>query len=211
MWLIRQANYVIIKHENFTMMSMADRFKQSLRATYKQIRKKLSPAYQLRASRQVCAQIQTLDQYRYAKRIALYQAVAGEINLSPLWHSAPLQGKYCYFPALNDDHTLSFLPATPSTPLRKNQYGIEEPDVPREDALPPDQIDLMFIPLVAFDLRGTRLGMGAGYYDRSLADSRSKLLVGVAYEFQRLSYIEAQVWDIFLNVIITEQATYWRV
>ncbi len=188
---------------------MADQFKQALRQTCRHIRNKLSPTYQRNASHQICANIRKLDSYRYAKRIALYQAVNGEIDLGSLWRSAPLQGKYCYFPALNDDATLSFLPATPTSAFHENRFGIEEPDIGREHALTPAQLDLIFIPLVAFDGKGTRLGMGAGYYDRTLAHSRSPLLVGVAYEFQRQSFIEAQAWDIPLNVIITEQTVYW--
>ena len=190
-------------------LEMTDRFKQALRLTCQQIRKKLSLTYQQRVSLQICAHIRKLDQYRYAKRIALYQAVNGEIDLSSLWRSAPLQGKYCYFPALNEDSTLSFLPATPSSPFHENRYGIAEPDIGREHALSPEQLNLIFIPLVAFDSQGTRLGMGAGYYDRTLANYQTPLLVGVAYEFQRQSFIEAQSWDIGLNVVITERAAYW--
>ncbi len=192
------------------MIPMADRFKQALRLTCQQIRKRLSPSYQQRASWQICTNVRKLDQYRCAKRIALYYSVSGEINLSSLWQSAPLQGKYCYFPALNDNRTLSFLPAMPSTPFKKNHYGIEEPDVARELAIPPEQLDVMLIPLVAFDSRGTRLGMGAGYYDRTLAQLRPQLLVGVAYEFQRQSFIEAGTFDVPLDVVVTEHATYWR-
>ena len=93
--------------------------------------------------------------------------------------------------------------------FHENRYGIKEPDIGREHALTPEQIDLIFIPLVVVDQRGTRLGMGAGYYDRTLAHYRSPLLVGVAYEFQRQSFIEAQPWDIPLNLVITERNTYW--
>ena len=66
------------------------------------------------------------------------------------------------------------------------------------------------MPVLGFDQWGTRLGMGAGYYDRTLATSRSALLVGVAYEFQRLDYIEAQPWDVPLSLIITENTIYGR-
>ena len=188
---------------------MADQFRQALRQTCRQVREKLSSTYQRDASNQICAHIRKLDPYRYAKRIALYQAINGEIDLESLWRSAPKQGKYCYFPVLNENETLSFLPATPASTFHKNRFGIEEPVIGQEHALTPDQLDLMFIPLVAFDKKGTRLGMGAGYYDRTLALSRPPLLVGVAYEFQRQSFIEAQAWDIPLNVVITEHATYW--
>ena len=191
------------------MILMADRFKQAIRQTCQQIRKKLTPAYQESASFNVCAHIRKLEQYRYAKRIALYQAVNGEIDLGLLWRSAPLQGKHCYFPALNDDATLSFLPATPSSTFHKNRLGIDEPHISQEQAAAPEQLDLIFIPLVSFDRHGTRLGMGSGYYDRTLSHCSSPLLVGVAYEFQRQSFIEPQAWDIPLNVIITERATYW--
>ena len=188
---------------------MADHFRRALRQTCRQIRKKLSPAFQRNASNQICDHIRKLDAYRYAKSIALYQAVNGEVDLGSLWRSAPLQGKYCYFPALNDDDTLSFLPATPASAFHENRFGIEEPDIGREHALTPAELDLIFIPLVAFDNKGTRLGMGAGYYDRTLSNSSSSLLVGVAYEFQRQSFIAAQPWDIPLDVVVTERAAYW--
>ena len=188
---------------------MDDRFKWALRKTCQNIRQKLPLAYQRNMSHQVCTHIRRLDQYRYAKRIALYQAMNGEIDLSSIWRSAPLQGRYCYFPALNDDKTLSFLPATPASVFRKNRFGIEEPDIDRNHAVTPAELDVIFIPLVSFDKKGTRLGMGAGYYDRTLAHSRAPLLVGVAYEFQRQSFLEAQSWDVPLSVIVTERGAFW--
>lgn len=189
---------------------MADRFNQILRVTCQQIRQHLSSAYQKKASDQICANIRKLDHYRYARQIALYQAVNGEVDLASLWRSAPMQGKFCYFPALNDDYTLSFLPATPASSFHKNRYGIEEPVAARELALTPEKFDLIFVPLVAVDHQGNRLGMGAGYYDRTFTNCRLPLLVGVAYEFQRVSFIQAQEWDISLDVVITERDIYWR-
>ncbi|KTC86370.1 5-formyltetrahydrofolate cyclo-ligase [Legionella brunensis] len=188
---------------------MADRFKVALRRSCRQIRENLSPSYQETASNQVCARIRSLEQYRYARRIALYKAVGGEISLNALWNSAPLQGKYCYFPALNEDKTLSFLPATPATPFVENRFGIPEPNVDRNTAASPHQLDIIFMPLVAFDKKGTRLGMGAGYYDRTLKRETHPLLIGVAYEFQRQNYIEAHAWDVPLTAVITQRAIYW--
>jgi len=207
-------NYGIYLRDNqvkkkFILDTMADRYKQAIRRTCRQIRENLSTHYQQTAANKICARIRTLDQYRYAKRIALYQAVKGEIDLSSLWRSAPLQGKYCYFPALNEDLTLSFLPATPATEFKENRFGIAEPCIERDLAARPEELDIIFIPLVAFDQKGTRLGFGAGYYDRTLAQHRPPLLVGVAYEFQRQSFIEAHSWDVPLTAIITESKAYW--
>ncbi|ASQ45249.1 5-formyltetrahydrofolate cyclo-ligase [Legionella clemsonensis] len=188
---------------------MADRFKLALRNCCRQIREKLPLSYQHTASKQVCSRIRAMEHYRYAKHIALYKPVGGEISLKALWDSAPLQGKFCYYPVLNKDKTLLFLPATPATPFVNNNYGIPEPDVDRKTAIPIRELDIIFMPLVAFDEKGTRLGMGAGYYDRTLANENHPLLIGVAYEFQRQLYIEAQPWDVALTAIITPRAIYW--
>lgn len=190
---------------------MADQVKKALRDTMKQIRAKVSVAYRSTASNQICTRIRSLEQYRQAKRIALYFAVQGEIDLEPLWNSAPLQGKFCYFPVLNEDNlTLSFLPATPTTHFKKNRYGIPEPDVSHDLAIPVEELDLILMPLVAFDARCTRLGMGAGYYDRTFQDKTNCTLFGVAYQFQRVEYIQPHPWDIPLDAVITQRAIYWR-
>ncbi len=188
---------------------MANRLKNAIRRSCRQLREKLSLEYQNTASAQVCARIRNIEQYRYAKRIALYQSQKGEINLAGLWNSAPLQGKYCYFPALNEDKTLSFLPATPATPFVTNRYNIDEPEVAKSEALAPQLLDIIFIPLVAFDDRGTRLGMGVGYYDRTLAQTKGPLLFGVAYDFQKQFYIEPQPWDVPLTAVITPNLIHW--
>ncbi|MCX7118174.1 MAG: 5-formyltetrahydrofolate cyclo-ligase [Legionellales bacterium] len=189
---------------------MTDPLRQALRQTCQLVRKKLPPDFQRHASNRICAQIRQIEAYRYAKRIALYHAIHGEVNVHSIWRSAPLQGKYCYFPVLNDNLTLAFLPATPLTPFSKNRFGIQEPTVGREHALDPQKLDLLLMPLVLFDLDGTRVGMGEGYYDRTLAESPRPMLMGVAYEFQRQSWLMSAPWDIPLDVIITEKANYWR-
>ncbi|STX28137.1 5-formyltetrahydrofolate cyclo-ligase [Legionella beliardensis] len=189
---------------------MADRFKQILRNTNCAIRGKLPRHYQIAASEKVYAHIRHLKQYRYAKRIALYQAHRGEITLHHLWKTAPLQGKFCYFPVVNQEQKLLFLPATPATPFKKNRYGILEPDVDLTHAIAPKDLDLIFLPLVAFDEHGTRLGMGAGYYDRTLANGEDNpLLIGVAYDFQRQPFIAPQEWDVPLAAVITPNHIYW--
>lgn len=189
---------------------MPDAFKTVLRHTLKQTRSSLSKSYQNKASKQVCAKVCTLEHYRQAKRIALYHSINAEIDLSPLWHSAPLQGKFCYFPILNEDLTLSFLPATPVTPFKNNRYGIPEPEVSLDLAIPVNELDLILMPLLAFDRYCTRLGMGAGYYDRTLEKNTNSLLVGIAYPFQRIDFIAQQPWDVPLDAVITSKSIYWR-
>ncbi len=189
---------------------MSDQFKIAMRNTIKQVRSKISPSYRTTSSNQICNRIRALEQFRRAKNIALYFAINGEIELDSLWNSAPLQGKFCYFPALNDNLTLSFLPATPVTPFKNNRYGIPEPDVSFDSAIDIEELDLIIVPLIAFDMRCTRLGMGAGYYDRTLEKKKPKHLFGVAFQFQQVDFIDPQPWDIPLDAVITQKAIYWR-
>lgn len=187
---------------------MADIIHQIIRQNLRRVRSKLNPSFQRSASNEVCKRIKRLKAFRYAKKIALYHAINGEINLDSIWTSAPYQGKFCFFPVLKEDRSLDFLPATPATAKTDNQFGIPEPDVCQSEAIPTETLDIIFMPLVAFDKAGNRLGMGAGYYDRTLAEVKGPLLIGVAYEFQKLDTIKTHEFDVPLDVIITNKSIY---
>ena len=143
--------------------------------------------------------------------VAGYWAMDGEIALHAWQLRLPRTVRYC-LPVLHADDTLRFAPWTPGAPLAGNRYGIPEPDVPADELLRPDQLDLVVAPLVAFDARGHRLGMGGGWYDRSFAFRADRPapphLVGAAFELQRSDAIEAASWDIALDAACTEQATH---
>ena len=70
-------------------------------------------------------------------------------------------------------------------------------------------VNVVFLPLVGFDRSGNRIGMGGGFYDRTLANStlqnRHPLLVGLAHSCQQMDPIEHQTWDIPLQKIATDQ------
>ena len=188
---------------------MQNPFNQTIRKTCQSIRRQLSLDFQRTASNKICQSISLSEKYQHAKHIALYHAANGEVCLSSLLHLALLHEKLCYFPVMNDNLTLSFLPITNKSSFTPNLYGILEPNIALTKAFPPNNIDIIFTPLVAFDPAGTRLGMGMGYYDRTLAASRPQLLMGVAYEFQHYPYIEPQPWDIPLDAVTTEKSIYW--
>lgn len=189
---------------------MTDQYKKAIRTTLKQVRANTSAHFRSTSSQQICNKIRALEPYRKAKHMALYFSINGEVDLTPIWKTAPLQGKFCYFPIINDDLSLSFLPATPATQFKMNQFGILEPEVDIEQAKPPEELDLIIMPMVGFDVHCMRLGMGSGCYDRTLENKKDITLLGVAYQFQRLDYLTPQPWDVPLNAVITEKAIYWR-
>ena len=151
----------------------------------------------------VCHRIQQLAQYKCAKNIVLYFAINGEVDLNPLWEMALSHHKYCYFPIMLENKTMQFTMADTNTPLTRNQYNIFEPFNSESRSIKLEHIDILCAPLVAFDNKGTRLGMGAGFYDRTLAIYHPKFLLGIAYDFQFQPYIMRRSWDIPLDAVIT--------
>ena len=149
-----------------------------------------------------------------SQHIAVYLASDGEIDPLPLIERLWQLGKKLYLPVIApfSKNRLWFARFDPGEPMVFNRYGIAEPQ--RRRLIKPCDLDLVFTPLVAFDNRGHRLGMGAAYYDRSFAflGKRTHLhkprLVGLAYEFQQQAALDVSSWDIPLDAIITESATY---
>lgn len=187
--------------------------RRSLRREIRSRRRAISPTAQRRAARAL--QQITLGSGILARRrrIAFYIPADGEIDVLPLLHQVHAMGRECYLPALDrlPSGRLRFLRWQPGDRLCANRYGIPEPALDLGTGLPASMIDLLLMPLVAFDAAGNRLGMGAGYYDRTLAFLNRRrvwhrpLLCGVAHEFQRVARLEAAPWDVPLDVCITDR------
>ncbi|MFZ4076538.1 MAG: 5-formyltetrahydrofolate cyclo-ligase [Legionellaceae bacterium] len=187
---------------------MTTRSRHSLRQLSLRSRHQLTPSTRKKFSSTICEHIQALPIYQQAKTIALYCATADEVDLTELQQNALASQKQCYWPKVQSNQTLLFLPVTPLTRLEKNKYNIQEPCVSSQLALEIKAFDLMLIPLVSFDDQGTRLGHGQGYYDRTLEINEPKMLIGVAFEVQHHPFIPRKSWDIPLSAVITEEKIY---
>lgn len=152
------------------------------------------------------------------QRIAIYLSNDGELDPSLLAARAWDTGKKLFLPVLRGDskQALWFAAYHSGDQLLRNRFGIYEPKLTSHAPVPPWSIDLMLLPLVGFDTKGNRLGMGGGFYDRTLAYLnqrsvwRKPMLLGVAHECQKLTNIEVQSWDVPLDGIITEQNFYLK-
>ena len=142
--------------------------------------------------------------------VAGYWAMDGEIGLHAFQMRLPAALAYC-LPILHGD-SLRFAPWAPGDALVTNRYGIPEPDVAADCALEPRDMALVVLPLVGFDASGHRLGMGGGWYDRSFAFRHAQepppLLVGAAFDVQCVPALVAQAWDVRLDAVCSERATY---
>ncbi len=178
-------------------------------------RKALSAADQQRHSQALCDNIIRQKNYRNSQHVACYLANDGEIDPYLLIEHALFANKNIYLPVLSPlKNSLYFAPYDENSEFSLNRFGIAEPVCHPTEWIKASQLDLLLLPLVAFDLQGNRIGMGGGFYDRTLAylqhrcHWRKPSLVGLAHEIQKAEQLNRQNWDIPLNYITTEKRLY---
>lgn len=188
---------------------------QIVRQDMRARRRWVSAAERQQAAQAVVRHALDWPEWDTVTRIAAYWACDGELDPMPLLEQSWASGKQVYLPILvgSPPSTLRFAPFQAGCPMRRNRFAIPEPDVSPEACLPPSELHLVVTPLVAFDVTGTRLGMGGGFYDRSFAFLRDPdyrghrpRLLGLGYEFQRLAELNRQPWDVPLAAAVTEVA-----
>jgi len=182
----------------------------TLRRKLKRHRRAL-PAHQRHTmNRELCRNILKSPTYRNARSIALYLPFGGEPNLMPVIQDGVKTGKQILLPRVHGPNPcLQFLRWQPGQALIRNRFGIPEPSL-RAPELPSHGIDLVLLPLVGFDQHGNRIGMGAGYYDRTFGFRLHRRhwlgpkLLGTAWSFQRCEVIHPEPWDVPVDGIVTE-------
>ncbi len=189
---------------------------KQLRHHLRTLRRNIGPRDQRLHSLSISRRIARLTAFQHSRRVAFYLSNDGEIDLRPLIERAIGTGKRCFLPVLRRHPALSlwFAEYESKAELNRNRFGIAEPVLQKRKISMPWGLDLVFVPLVGFDLAGNRLGMGGGYYDRTLSYLRHRHywkappLIGVAHECQKVDALIAKPWDIALDAVVTEQAFY---
>ncbi|MFA1263260.1 5-formyltetrahydrofolate cyclo-ligase [Xanthomonas axonopodis pv. nakataecorchori] len=185
-----------------------DALRQQLRAH----RRSLPAAQRLAAADALAERLLALPFAPHGGAVAGYWAMDGEIGLHRWQLALPAGLRYC-LPVL-DGRVLRFAPWRPGQPLVSNRYGIPEPDVARADTLAPEEMALVVTPLTGFDAACRRLGMGGGWYDRSFAFRHRQApppwLVGVGFAAQQVPALPSEAWDVAVDAICTEHATFLK-
>lgn len=180
---------------------------QQIRQHIRQCRRQLSEPEQQQAPFQVIQHLDQIKRIQQAKNIALFLSFDGELNTQPLIDYFWQQGKQVYLPVLHpfSEGNLLFLRYDSQTLLETHTFGMAQPALNVNHVIPVAELDIIFTPLVAFDHNGNRLGMGKGYYDRTLANWQQKGVypIGLAHNCQQVENIDANPWDIPLPEIIT--------
>lgn len=194
------------------LAALRDR-KKALRKQLRQRRRQLSPLQQRQAARALFRRVACTPAFRFSSSIAFTLPRDGEISPQRLLEAALRRGKRCYLPVMSrfGADRLRFRRVRKGSALSsRNAMRIPEPT--RSALCPPRALSLVLLPLVGFDARCNRLGMGKGYYDQTFAflrhSRRRPLLIGLAHECQRVEQLETNVWDLPLHAIATDAAWY---
>jgi 5-formyltetrahydrofolate cyclo-ligase len=183
--------------------------RQNIRTEYRKKRQTLSAQEQSTASNNLLTTCIASTTLAKVKTIACYIANDGEIDPSEIINYCWQQGQCVLLPVLHpfSKGHLLFVKYHPNSPTRKNCYGIKEPIITSTNLCILADIELILTPLVAFDVKCNRLGMGGGYYDRTLApirrDSLATQLIGLAHTCQQTDRLLTDSWDIPLDGIAT--------
>lgn len=190
--------------------------KAALRARLRRVRQDMPAAARKRAGSAIARLALRHRLLAGKRRLGLYIPAKGELDCLPLLNRALWLGADCYLPIVPRARQrmlwFSRLGERPHWGL--NRYGIPEYGHRRSERLRAGGLDILFLPLLGFDLSGYRMGMGGGYYDASLAFLarrrrwRRPRLIGLAFDAQKVDRLPRDPWDIPLDAVITERRYY---
>ncbi len=181
--------------------------KSKLRKKIIRMRDELGPEEITRKSRMVGEKLFRLPAYHDARVVMFFLSFGSEVDTRPMVEETIERGKIALAPKTFPE-SRELVPSQITDwekDLTPGAYNIPEP---RREALrpyPPERIDLLIVPGVAFDPEKKRLGYGGGYYDRFFQSLKNNTpLVALAFELQILTEIPSDQWDRRVDLIITE-------
>ena len=181
-----------------------------LRKSLRSARRSITPLERDEKSRLLARNLARYLPFQRCKTLAVYLPLLEEVDTSPVIELAQLLHKLIYLPVISTEvwqrQSMMFAPYSPGkTPLRKNRFGIKEPAVRPGSCIRGINIEIVCVPVVGFNDRCDRIGMGGGYYDREFDRKRFQRshLVGLAFEGQQTNFEPAR-HDVPMQAVITE-------
>ncbi|MCF5706017.1 5-formyltetrahydrofolate cyclo-ligase [Pseudomonas syringae] len=198
------------------MTSAPSLTRPQLRRQLRKARRSLTRSQQREAARGLYRQLAQHPLFRRARHVSLYLPMDGEIDPRLLLRAAQRRGKATYLPVLNawPRTRMVFQRVRPGEKFKPNRFRIPEPRINRAKQRRIWALDLVLMPLVGFDDEGGRLGMGGGFYDRSLAYRarrstwRKPVLLGLAHECQKVERLAQASWDVPLQGTVSDKRWY---
>ncbi len=179
--------------------------KKMLRQSVLAARRAMSPASRQAASRQMLTELYTQPDFVSARTVFLYASMADEVQLYPLMEQCLLLEKTVCLPLITGPGTMDAVRLSAMDALVPGEFGIKTIDPVQCELVPPSVIDLIVVPGVAFDDQGRRLGLGAGYYDRFMAERAPQARrIALAFDCQLADCVPIEPHDQIVDLVITE-------
>lgn len=183
--------------------------RQNIRNQIRAARRRLEPAFVKTASVAAQREIFNLAEWHNAKNICCYLAMPVEVQTDAIIGQCRAEKKLLFVPAFMN--TLrKYVPALfkPGAEVSLGRFNILEPVNPQW--IKARKIDLVFVPGLAFDRQGGRIGHGGGYYDDLLSQEslRAACKVGLAFDFQMYEHLPLRTRDVRMDIVVTESIIY---
>ena len=181
---------------------------KKLRLDARKARQSMTVRERAQASRQITDRFLNSRYFMGSDTIGCYVSMWDEVDTSAIIERAWRAKKRIFLPVTAASRNMRFRETLPQTELAMNDFGLWEPV--SGTSIEVRELDVVVTPLVAFDNRRNRIGMGGGYFDRTFAFLRDRQhwlrpkLIGVAFECQRAPKIARNPWDIPVFRIYTE-------
>ncbi len=173
-------------------------------------RRQLTAKESAQAGLSILKTIMQMNVFKRTVNVASYISLSGELCTQDMNEYFMTRHHLCLpYMVTGQKGKMDFYSFKKGDELVENRFHILEPKNQPENLVSEDKIDVIIVPLVAFDNKGNRMGMGGGYYDRMLKKVRKDcLVIGVAYEFQQVDELLVEEWDMPMDIVITEKNCY---
>lgn len=173
-------------------------------------RRQLTAKESAQAGLSILKTIMQMNVFKRTVNVASYISLSGELCTQDMNEYFMTRHHLCLpYMVTGQKGKMDFYSFKKGDELVENRFHILEPKNQPEKLVLEDKIDVIIVPLVAFDNKGNRMGMGGGYYDRMLKKVRKDcLVIGVAYEFQQVDELLVEEWDMPMDIVITEKNCY---
>ncbi|NMB33871.1 MAG: 5-formyltetrahydrofolate cyclo-ligase [Clostridium sp.] len=183
--------------------------KKEIRKEILDSRKALPKDEVIKRSNKIRDRLLNFEGFITSKYVMLYMDFANEVMTDAIIEYCLKCDKIVALPLIKSSGGRkkidAYQPKDYALALRPGTYGILEPVKQLSLKIEPDKIDMVLTPGVAFDLKGSRIGYGAGYYDFFFQQTRDNCFkLGLAFELQIVHSIPKEEHDVSMDAIITE-------
>ena len=189
------------------MNGLQESQKNKLRYDYLKIRDRIEPTLRFAYSNMILSRIKKLKEYEDSNIVMFYLSYGSEVFTDTMINEFLLDGKEVAVPVIQNpgDGIMTAVKINKLEDCYERVYGIRQPEFNENDVVSKDDIDLVFVPGIVFDMSGYRIGYGKGYYDRWLEGTNLSKRIGLAFEVQLIDKLPNGKYDLPVGRILTEK------